>query len=306
MIIDIGANIGGFAIEVAKRNPSIDVLAVEPINELINTIKSIKHRYDLDNLLLEEAAINLEEGTTELNVSSHHDRGITSLLKFNQSNINSDIYWSDRADLFFDSKQVVKVRKLSSILEYYKPECIEFIKIDAQGVDLNVLKSLDGYLKILEAGVIEVTAARHLSLYHEDVSDIFEVANYLHQNDFYIYAVKPNDHASNELNLFFCRNGISYKEKEEYLKLKGINLYDGNFWHIPSDHLQEVEKMISDMRQQNEQIIPMQREVDRLTNELISLKKNLVEQEKQFERVSYELSESLCYKLKKIFKRGKN
>ena len=41
MIIDIGANIGEFSLEMAKRNPKLTIIAVEPIPYLVEKTKQV-------------------------------------------------------------------------------------------------------------------------------------------------------------------------------------------------------------------------------------------------------------------------
>ena len=242
MIIDIGANIGEFSLEMAKRNPKLTIIAVEPIPYLVEKTKQVAALMKLDNIEIYECAIDNREHETSFNLAAHHDNGVSSLLDFNVQNIQADEYWKDREDLFFNKKISVQVKTLESLLKNLPQENIEFIKVDAQGVDLNVLKSAGKYIPRIQAGMLEVSLNSYNSLYEGDSSFLYESLSWLSENDFTPYALKPNDPASNEFNLYFCRKGVDFQSVEQRLKLRNCHLYDGkNFWHYPSDTLLTID-----------------------------------------------------------------
>lgn len=246
MIIDVGANIGEFALSIAKRNPFLSVIAIEPIPDLCNKIQDIASSDNIQNVKIIQCAVDIIERVDYLNVASHHDWGVSSLLHFDQSKIKNDDYWKTRSDMYFDTTIEVQVRSLESILhELAIEEQIDFIKIDAQGLDFNVLKSVGKYIHLIQAGMLEVSVSTTLGLYENETYDLRSVLNWLEDNGFTSYALKPNDPASNEFNLYFCKKGIDYHNIELTLSLKDMHLYDGKFyWHFPSSKLEAVEERL--------------------------------------------------------------
>lgn len=248
LIIDVGSNYGEFALEIAARNPWVQVLAIEPNTNLSKKIKETSDFKNITNIELINYAIDKNEGTCSFHISDHADSGISSLLEFEKDKINNDPYWSNRTDLHFDRKIEVEVKRLDSILHDKKINKIRFIKIDAQGVDLNVLESLGSYLEITDAGMLEVPGTLENNLYSGETADIKTTLNTITEFGFKIYAIKPNDHAANEFNIFFCKENICWNKMEEELNLKNLNLYDGkNYWHYPSNKWEPVEARINEL-----------------------------------------------------------
>ena len=248
LIIDVGSNYGEFALEIAARNPWVQVLAIEPNTNLSKKIKETSDFKNITNIELINYAIDKNEGTCSFHISDHADSGISSLLEFEKDKINNDPYWSNRTDLHFDRKIEVQVKRLDSILNDKKINKIRFIKIDAQGVDLNVLESLGSYLEITDAGMLEVPGTLENNLYSGETADLKKTLNTITKFGFKIYAIKPNDHAANEFNIFFCKENICWKKMEEELHLKNLNLYDGkNYWHYPSNKWEPVEAKINEL-----------------------------------------------------------
>ena len=251
LIIDVGSNYGEFALEIAARNPWVQVLAIEPNTNLSKKIKETSDFKNITNIELINYAIDKNEGTCSFHISDHADSGISSLLEFEKDKINNDPYWSNRTDLHFDHKIEVQVKRLDSILNDKKINKIRFIKIDAQGVDLNVLESLGSYLELTDAGMLEVPGTLENNLYSGETADLKTTLNTITEFGFKIYAIKPNDHAANEFNIFFCKENICWKKMEEELSLKNLNLYDGkNYWHYPSNKWEPVEARINELTEE--------------------------------------------------------
>ncbi len=248
LVIDVGANQGDFALEVAARNPAVGVLAFEPIPQLCANIAAAAEKRRLDNLAALPLAVDERARTTRFHVAAHDDFGVSSLLELDHASIGRDEYWKDRKDLYVDHAIEVSVVRLDSIPAIQQAERIRFIKIDAQGVDLPALESLGEYLPRAEAGVLEVPAIRESRLYADELHDLHSVTSRLLALGFRIYAIKPNDHASREFNLFFCRHNLDWREMESALHLRGIHLYDGkHFWRSPASQL-TPDAALSDMR----------------------------------------------------------
>lgn len=233
IIIDIGANHGEFAFEMAKRNPETVILAFEPEPHLFKMLQDS----GVENIKPFDVAITAKKGTAEFNVSHSGDWGVSSLLDFDTNNIENDGYWQHRTDLkSFDEKISVKTDTLGNILAKEKFDEIAFIKIDTQGFDLIALKSAGKYLSKIQAGMIEAVTTPDKSLYLGDECDLYHALNFLHDNGFKVYRIKSNDEACNEMNVYFCRPDISPEQIEQDYHLKNLNIYDGkDYWYFPSN-----------------------------------------------------------------------
>jgi hypothetical protein len=85
----------------------------------------------------------------------------------------------------------------------YKIEQIDYLHIDAQGNDFNVLKSLGDKLSIVVEGNIE--AANNVDLYKGIDNKAEDIRQYLIDNGFEIVQEEANDYLSAEINIHFKR-----------------------------------------------------------------------------------------------------
>lgn len=233
-IIDIGANNGEFLIPLATRLPFMSFIGVEPIPELFDMLEAKCVELNLEHVRLERLAIDEAPRRARFNVARHADLGVSSLLDFDTASMQRNEYWQGRSDLYFDEKIDVDVVRLDSLMEQAGFDHVSFIKIDAQGVDLKVLASLGKYLPCVDGGMLEVSTTRNSVLYQNEPL-LRDVLNFLDSHGFEPYAIKSNDPACAEVNVFFNRKGVDWETMEQRLQLRGLALYDGrHYWHIPS------------------------------------------------------------------------
>lgn len=238
IIIDVGANRGDFLFPVARKNPCYTIIGFEPIPSLINTLEENILRYKLDNVLLRNVAISNTEGWETLNVSSELDQGVSSLLDIDRSIVDTNDYWKKRTDLKFSSKIDVEVKTLENELSEIEFDRIKFIKIDVQGLDVEVLISLGKYLEKVDAGMLEVPSSLANKIYKGEVYDLKSALDYLDYHSFDVYKIKANDEYSNEFNVFFKRKGLDIEAIENELSLTDIDIYSGrDYWHLPGSKL---------------------------------------------------------------------
>ncbi|MDN0114733.1 FkbM family methyltransferase [Yersinia intermedia] len=245
IIIDIGANYGGFSLEIAKRNPNKVVYAIEAEPSLAKKLELEATEKQLKNHKVENFAISDTEGIADFFISELGDHGTSSLLRFSKENIINDEYWAGRQDLQHTKKTSVHTKRLDTFLDEIIFNDIDFIKIDIQGLDLVALKSAGKYLSKIKAGMLEMPAVCEKSLYENNYDDLRIALNYLYENSFIVYGIKPNDEASNEFNIFFYRNGENIERIENDLNIRNFLYYDGkNYWHAPSYKLENPEQNI--------------------------------------------------------------
>lgn len=163
--------------------------------------------------------------------------GTSSLLEFNEQHLSENPYWQVRTDLQHDQVIKTKVVSLKSVLDNVKYEQIVFIKIDAQGFDLDVLRSMGKeHLSRVQAGMLEIPGIKETSLYINENECLKDALNLLDEYGFDVYRIKPNDEAANEFNVYFKRKDINVKEHEEKYHLVDLRIYDGvNYWFLPSN-----------------------------------------------------------------------
>ena len=129
-IVDIGANNGQWISSVRKRGYKGPALCIEPVKNSFVLLKS----KELFNTEILNCAVGNFNGYTTINIASN--AGLSSSI------LDLDSYHKKAAPkIEFILKEKVKILKLSKILQKYKYKKI-FVKIDAQGYEHEVLKSI--------------------------------------------------------------------------------------------------------------------------------------------------------------------
>ncbi len=137
-IIDIGANNGQWITDVKDRGYKGQALCIEPLKKNYVKLKSS----NFHNVTTLNCAVGNSNGYIYINNASND--GLSSSI------LELDNYHKDAApSIEFISKEKVKIRKLSRILEANINKKI-FVKIDTQGYEFEVLKSInkDNFSKI--------------------------------------------------------------------------------------------------------------------------------------------------------------
>jgi hypothetical protein len=100
----------------------------------------------------------------------------------------------------------VETTRLDTFIEEYNLQntIIDYIHIDAQGVDLDCLKSLGKYIKNVVAGVVETVKDINKSIYVGQQDNTLEtITEFLSANGFKITNVENNDPTNCEFNVYF-------------------------------------------------------------------------------------------------------
>lgn len=196
IIFEIGANIGSDTAVFARDSL---VYAFEPEPKLFENLKTMFK--DSQNVKLFDYAIDLENGVKQFH-SSDLETGIGSLYQLHPDLLKTEL---DRYECFrqgFHNTYDVKTIRMDTIVEQEKVEHIDFLWIDAQGNDFNVIKSFGEKLSIVQAGRCECTF--QIPLY-EGVDNYHEnVKAYLEANGFNVEVDYIHQHNS-EIDLNFWR-----------------------------------------------------------------------------------------------------
>jgi FkbM family methyltransferase len=197
-ILDIGANDGKETFERANQNDCI-VYAFEPAWELLS-----KYLWPMalqaQNLRIIPFAVDIENSFKTFNVAGNGDWGCSSLHEFSD---DLETKWPGRLDFKKTHSYIVPTITLFHFCELYNINEIDFIEIDAQGNDFNVLKSLGDKISIVKEGVIE--ASNNVDLYKNVNNRKEDILFYLQTNGFEIIEESINDYLSAEVNIRFIK-----------------------------------------------------------------------------------------------------
>ncbi len=279
-IVDVGANWGDFGIQLARRNNDAYIHLVEPEPFLAENLRRQCELYGLAHAKVHVMALGSENGDALLHVSALGDRGTSSMLRFDKNKIATDPYWSLRTDLQHDSVISVRVICLQKFIEEQKLDRIDFIKIDVQGLDLDVLASAGDRIDTIQAGMIEVPAVRKSALYSNEHQDLHQALNFFETHGFTVVAIKPNDPACNEVNVFFTRDPENWDRNAISWGLHNLPAFDGkHYWHAHSASPSYADELNRTLITENDRLLTrinvLDQENRRLLDHILALESEL-------------------------------
>ncbi len=123
-IVDVGANIGDFTVQVAKRCPRGRVIAVEPLHDHVRMIGIQAQLNGLENIVCVQAALGGTEGQIEIHVGGGQ----------------SSAYWGGA------SIQNARLTTLSQVMQETGIEEISLLKLDCEGAEWEILPAAEKVL----------------------------------------------------------------------------------------------------------------------------------------------------------------
>lgn len=193
---DVGANDGKWAIHYARHEPKTFVVAFEPTPVLAQHIA--EQTSNLKNFLIVKNAVSDYNGSATFNVAAQDDWGCSSLLEFSDK---SKTDWPGRTDFKVTEKIDVDVIRLDRFVMEYNVPRIDYLKIDTQGCDLNVLKGCGEFLSLVREGCMEAGASTDILYNGQNTKD--ESIKFLNESGFEVTRIETNDIHNNEVNIFF-------------------------------------------------------------------------------------------------------
>lgn len=203
LLIEVGAFDGSDSIKYHRDG--YVVYTFEPKTDLYEQlVNNTKH---LNNYTVIKKAVCLTDGMTQFNICQ--SGGASSILPFRTDEELNNTWSIHRQDVHYSGiSYEVETTRLDTFIEKYglQDTIIDFLHIDAQGVDLDVLKSLGKYIKNLSAGVVETVIDEQKSIYvGQSENTLNNVKMFLETNGFKIDRIDSNDVTACEYNVVFSR-----------------------------------------------------------------------------------------------------
>lgn len=200
-LIEVGAYDGSDSLQY--HNNGYVVYTFEPKKDLYeNLVNKTKH---LTNYTVIPKAVSLQNGKTQFNICNAG--GASSILPFRSHEELNRTWTVNRQDVHYSGiSYEVETTRLDTFIENnnLQDTIIDFIHIDAQGVDLECLESLGKYIKNVKAGVVETVKDKNKSIYvGQDENTYDNVQDFLLSNGFKIIGVANNDITDCEYNVYF-------------------------------------------------------------------------------------------------------
>jgi FkbM family methyltransferase len=205
LLIEVGACDGADSLKFHRMG--YRVFTFEPKKDLYESL--IKKTSHLEDYTVIPKAVYNKNGTTTFNICRFG--GASSILPF-KSDSELDKEWSpSRTDIHYSgvSYEVETIRLDTFIEEYGLQDLIiDYIHIDAQGVDLECLMSLGKYINNVQEGVLETVKDTKKAIYvTQNINVLTNVTDFLQSNNFEVTKVESNDITGCEFNIFFKRLG---------------------------------------------------------------------------------------------------
>lgn len=181
-VFDVGANIGVFGVRAVQKHNKVRVFAFEPIPEIFEVLKKNSEKFGKERFFALNYGASDSNGTTTFSyfpntpaLSTSHPEmwdenpdAFEKAVKGSMKNAPPDMKWMKWlptslsgivARFLRSGKQTItcELRTISSVIEEYKIEKIDLLKIDCEGAELAAIKGIkeDDWKKINKV-VVEV------------------------------------------------------------------------------------------------------------------------------------------------------
>jgi FkbM family methyltransferase len=143
--VDVGANVGQFAVAAAKFFPNVRILSFEPMPASLKKLR--ENLAGLINVTIYPIALGATDGTVELRVNSHsHSSSLLPLAECHQA-------------AFPEAREIgtlaVKVSTLDIVLKDVELTSPVMLKLDVQGFEAMTLRGGGETLKRMDYVVLE-------------------------------------------------------------------------------------------------------------------------------------------------------
>ena len=158
-IVDIGASYGLYALSCAKKAEKGKIWAFEPTGTVADCLQDSITANALSNIQLVQAALSNRDGKARLCLNENSE--VNSL----SSACSEDGHY-----------ETIVVRKLDSCASDFKWECLDFIKLDAEGEELRVLEG--GQKTLARLSPIVMYELKHLDDFNFSLINKFQSYGY--------------------------------------------------------------------------------------------------------------------------------
>jgi FkbM family methyltransferase len=188
--IDVGAHEGELTFPFAAADPSLLVYAFEPN---LHAASRIMGR--LRNYVVLPIAIADRDGSAELQLNAYEQS--SSLLPADEAGVKS---WVTDLEFKVLGSVTVPTMRLDTFLNGAGIESVDYLKIDAQGLDLEVVKSAGDRLKDVAKVQLEATVVSYRQ--YEGAPDKSAIVKYMESKGFRLTEEEIQSHGQ-EANLTF-------------------------------------------------------------------------------------------------------
>lgn len=195
--IEVGAHNGSDSTRLANTYGEVHAFEPAPYN-----LKLLERLND-PRIHIVPMAVGHYNGRATFHLDELGDGGCGSLMKFAP---NREELWPGREDLVSTGSIRVRVTRLDTYMKANAIDEVDFLHVDAQGADLDVLRGLGELHTHVKAGRVEAATKRETALYRGQPL-LKDICDWLDQHGFGVIATERNDQWEHEVNVDFRRAG---------------------------------------------------------------------------------------------------
>lgn len=212
VVFDVGANQGDYTLLLAKLMPEATILSFEPssrtfamLQEKVKDLKQIRSFH-----------LGLSNSEVEINLYSNQDG--SGLASVHQRRL-------DHFGIAFDQSETVRMRTLDGFCDEQKIDRIDFLKLDVEGHELEVLKGAAARLESDRIAVIQF----EFGGCNIDSRTFFQDFYYLLSERYFLYRILPEGLSRVEQyresdEVFITTNYLAFG-KRQFPALQNTSLY---------------------------------------------------------------------------------
>lgn len=204
-VFDIGSNRTDYSRMIRKVFPDADFLLIDPLEEMESYMKDFCSEFKGSEYIV--TGVGSKNEKQILTTSGDSFEGSTMMLKEIPSYRRNN------------KQREVEVVTVDSIINNRPGKIPDFVKIDVQGFELEVLKGSETLFGATNIFIIEVSLFKFNVL----TPDIVEIINFMSERGYTIYDIpgfirRPYDGALAQLDLCFVKNESLFKDTIKWSK----------------------------------------------------------------------------------------
>lgn len=232
IVVDVGANDGSLSEAVLCNDQVKRVVAIEPNSwECSEKLEVIREAFP-GKMEIVYAAVAREDGQSSFFNADSMNGQVGSLLEINPSGIWAAPFEDlNRNSKNFSARSVrtISVKSLSSELGLY---AIDFLKIDTQGTDVEILDyflaQIPVRVAVVEVEATEIPGEQH---YKDSDNSLRRLVLILNKYGYKIYRMKPVSGDCTEYNVFVAKTDSDFLKVSNLLDLENLPTFI-RFWNV--------------------------------------------------------------------------
>lgn len=164
IVFDVGANCGQSVRRFKSEFPDSSIFCFEPVSQTYNAL--IENVHGFDNVRCFQFALGEEECEKEISVDANH----LDMARFSSNGFSGS------------EMELVRVRTLDNVIIEMGIDKVDYLKIDSEGYEIEILKGAISSLKRQAFDIVELEVGMsHRNKYHvpfEEVKSVMQAYKY--------------------------------------------------------------------------------------------------------------------------------